>query len=86
MLPIFDVQPKSKLRKEVLYACQEQRSELEVIFKAENGEMLCGKWVLGFSDYYTGQISGKLRFGNRMEFNYPTYSRNSNRTHEVFEV
>ena len=75
MLPLFDFEPKCKIRKEVLYAYQEQRSELEVIFKAENGHMLCGKWILEFSEYYTVQMSGKLRCGNRMEFNYPTYSR-----------
>ena len=76
MLPRFDFEPTCKIRKEVLYAYQEQRSELEVIFKAENGHILCGKWILGFSDWFTEQITGKLRLGNRMEFNYPTFSRN----------
>merc|ERR1712106_80352 len=59
------------VRPSILYAYQEQRESLEVQFTCVDGVQLCSRAVLEmYSDFFSKQLEGRDRFGNRYEFTY----------------
>ena len=48
---------------------------MEVTFVCKDGQQLCSQWILGYSQYFSEQITGRDRFGNPLKFNFPDHSR-----------
>lgn len=60
-----------KIRRQLIHQYQEQQNELDVVFKCSDGEQRCSRLVLNLvSQFYTEQLEGRDRLGNKAEFNY----------------
>ena len=72
---MFSYSQPVEIRREIVYAYQEQSDKLGITFICSNGQQKCDPWILGFSRFFTHKLEASERFGNKMEFKYDMYSK-----------
>ena len=71
---MFDYSQPVEIRREVVYAYQEQ-GDLDVTFICSDGIQKCDTWILGYSGFFSHKLEACQRFNNKLEFDYSEYSK-----------
>ena len=72
---MFSYNQPVEIRREIVYAYQEQSEKLGVTFVCSDGEQKCDPWILGFSRFFSHKLEACERFENKTEFKYDMYSK-----------
>ena len=74
---MFDYSQIVRVRRDLVYAYQEQGDELPVTFRCSDGEQKCGEWMLRHSKWFSDKLDAYERYDNEMTFDYTMYSKES---------
>ena len=72
---MFNYSQPVEIRREIVYAYQEQSDKLGITFICSDGEQKCDPWILGLSSFFMHKLEASERFGNKNEFKYNMYSK-----------
>ena len=72
---MFDYSQIVRVRRDLVYAYQEQGDKLPVTFRCSDGEQKCGEWMLRHSKWFSDKLDAYERYDNEMTFDYTMYSK-----------